>query len=39
MKYHTLFLTKIRKDVLKFVTAAVLIGTLSVKVEKGLQFT
>ena len=31
MKYHTLFLSKTRKDVSKFVSAAVVIGALRVK--------
>ena len=32
MKYHTLFFSQIRKDVAKFVSAAVLIGTLRVEI-------
>ena len=33
MKYHSLFLSKIRRDVAKFVSAAVVIGALRVKLE------
>ena len=31
MKYHTLFFSKIRKDVANFLSAAVVIGALRVK--------
>ena len=33
MKYHVLFFSKIRKDVAKFVAAAVVIGALSVRLS------